>query len=41
MSIMVGGDKAVFDRYEELFRDLSVKNGYLHTGNAGSGHFVK
>ena len=41
MSIMVGGDKEVFDRYEELFRDLSVKDGYLHTGKAGSGHFVK
>ncbi len=41
MSIMVGGDKEVFERYESLFRELSVNNGYLHTGKAGSGHFVK
>ena len=41
MSIMVGGDREVFDRYEELFKDLSVKEGYLYTGKAGSGHFVK
>lgn len=41
MSIMVGGDKEVFERYESLFGELSVNNGYLHTGKAGSGHFVK
>lgn len=38
---MIGGDKAVFDRCESIFRAISVPNGYLHTGEAGSGHFVK
>ena len=41
MSIMVGGDKQTFDKLEELIRDLSVKDGYLYTGSAGSGHFTK
>jgi 6-phosphogluconate dehydrogenase len=38
---MIGGDKAVFDRCESVFKSISVPNGYLHTGEAGSGHFVK
>jgi 6-phosphogluconate dehydrogenase len=38
---MIGGDKAVFDRCEPVFKSISVPNGYLHTGEAGSGHFVK
>ncbi len=38
---MIGGDKAVFDRCEPIFKAISVPNGYLHTGEAGSGHFVK
>lgn len=38
---MIGGDKAVFDRCEKVFKAISVQNGYLHTGEAGSGHFVK
>jgi 6-phosphogluconate dehydrogenase len=41
MSIMVGGEPGSFKRAEHLFKDLSVKNGYLHTGRAGSGHFTK
>jgi 6-phosphogluconate dehydrogenase len=39
--IMVGGSKAVFDRYEHLFRDLSTEKGYGHMGVSGAGHFVK
>ena len=39
--IMVGGRKEVFQRYEALFQDLSVENGYGYMGNAGAGHFVK
>jgi 6-phosphogluconate dehydrogenase len=39
--IMVGGIKEVFRKYELLFRDLSVENGYAHLGSAGAGHFVK
>lgn len=39
--IMVGGDKAVFDEYEQLFKDLSVEGGYAYMGKHGAGHFVK
>jgi 6-phosphogluconate dehydrogenase len=39
--IMVGGEKEVFDRYQNLFRDLSVANGYGYMGASGAGHFVK
>ncbi len=38
---MIGGDRAVFDICEPLFRDLSVEDGYLYCGPSGSGHFVK
>jgi 6-phosphogluconate dehydrogenase len=39
--IMVGGDQALFEHYEPLFRDLSVPDGYLYAGKGGAGHFVK
>ncbi len=39
--IMVGGRKDLFDRYERLFRDLSVPRGYAYVGTRGAGHFVK
>src|SRR3989337_1598253 len=39
--IMVGGRKETFDRYQSLFRDLSVDPGYGYMGPAGAGHFVK
>lgn len=38
---MIGGDKEIFEYCESIFRDISVKDGYLYTGEAGSGHFVK
>ncbi len=38
---MIGGEKAAFSRVEAVFKDISVENGYLHTGAVGSGHFVK
>ncbi|RFU62431.1 phosphogluconate dehydrogenase (NAD(+)-dependent, decarboxylating) [Peribacillus glennii] len=38
---MIGGDKEAFDSVEELFRDISVENGYLYAGEIGSGHFLK
>jgi 6-phosphogluconate dehydrogenase len=38
---MIGGDAAVFAHIEPLFKDLSIENGYLYTGKAGSGHFLK
>ncbi len=39
--IMVGGKETVFRKYEQLFRDLAVPNGYAHLGRSGAGHFVK
>ncbi len=39
--LMVGGDKKIFKKYEILFKDLSVKNGYSYMGKSGAGHFVK
>src|SRR3989338_3051938 len=39
--VMVGGRKELFDKYEKLFRDISVENGYGYMGKSGAGHFVK
>ena len=39
--IMVGGRKEVFQKFEALFRDLSVPDGYGYMGRTGAGHFVK
>lgn len=39
--VMVGGDKETFDYLEPLFKAISVEDGYLYTGKAGSGHFLK
>ena len=38
---MIGGDKATFEYVEKVFKAISLENGYLYTGEAGSGHFVK
>ncbi|MFD2247174.1 phosphogluconate dehydrogenase (NAD(+)-dependent, decarboxylating) [Pontibacter ruber] len=38
---MVGGEPEAFQYCEEIFRDVSVENGYLYVGKPGSGHFVK
>lgn len=38
---MVGGDNAAMKIISPLLIDLSVSNGFVHTGNPGSGHFVK
>jgi len=39
--IMVGGERLVFDKFESLFRDLAVPDGYGYMGKNGAGHFVK
>jgi 6-phosphogluconate dehydrogenase len=39
--IMVGGRKEIFQKFESLFRDLSVPDGYGYMGRSGAGHFVK
>ncbi|MCC5895419.1 MAG: decarboxylating 6-phosphogluconate dehydrogenase [Alkalibacterium sp.] len=38
---MVGGDLEVVKEIEEIFKSVSVENGYLYTGESGSGHFLK
>ena len=38
---MIGGDAEVFKEIEQIFKDISVENGYLYTGKSGSGHFLK
>ncbi len=38
---MIGGEKDIFNSYEELFKDISVEDGYSYMGKAGAGHFVK
>jgi 6-phosphogluconate dehydrogenase len=39
--LMVGGDEAVFQHLEPLFRTLAPENGYGHMGAHGAGHYVK
>jgi 6-phosphogluconate dehydrogenase len=38
---MIGGDADVFEYVSKVFKDISVENGSLYTGAAGSGHFTK
>jgi len=38
---MVGGDKKAIDVCGPILAKLAVKDGYLHCGPSGSGHFVK
>ena len=39
--LMIGGKKKLFERFEDLFRDLSADQGYGYMGRSGAGHFVK
>lgn len=39
--LMVGGEADLYLKYERLFRDLSVLDGYAYMGKSGAGHFVK
>lgn len=39
--LMVGGEKPIFDRVAPLLQTLAPPDGFLYTGAAGSGHFVK
>lgn len=39
--LMVGGDRQTFDYLENVFKDISAKEGYAYMGSSGSGHFVK
>ena len=40
-SLMIGGDKKIYNKMQPLFKDLAVKNGYGYMGISGAGHFVK
>lgn len=42
-NFMIGGDDAqVFDKYlKPIFEGIAQKDGYLYTGKAGSGHYLK
>jgi 6-phosphogluconate dehydrogenase len=39
--LMVGGDPVAFQQKEPIFRDLAPKDGYLHVGPSGAGHYTK
>jgi 6-phosphogluconate dehydrogenase len=39
--IMVGGKKKNYEKYENLFEDLSAPGAFGYMGKAGAGHFVK
>ncbi|SES31941.1 phosphogluconate dehydrogenase (NAD(+)-dependent, decarboxylating) [Salisediminibacterium halotolerans] len=39
--VMAGGPREAVDPLENMFRDISLPKGYLHTGPSGSGHFLK
>ena len=38
---MIGGEKSVFLRHEELFQALSDGKSYQYLGKSGVGHLVK
>lgn len=38
---MIGAEDEVFNYIENLVKDISVENGYMHTGKNGSGHYTK
>jgi len=39
--LMVGGEREVVAPLEPIFRSLAPKDGYLHAGGPGAGHYVK
>jgi 6-phosphogluconate dehydrogenase len=39
--LMIGGERAPYERAEPLFRSLAPAAGYAHVGGPGAGHFVK
>lgn len=40
-SIMIGGERKVFEKLEPLFHDLAAPNSYQFFEGAGMGHFIK
>src|SRR5699024_5638341 len=39
--LMIGGEKKVFEFMEPFFKSLACKDGYIYSGSAGSGHYLK
>lgn len=39
--MMIGGDQQIFAELKPLFTDLCVDKGFIHSGPAGSGHYLK
>jgi 6-phosphogluconate dehydrogenase len=39
--LMVGGERGVFEKLNELWLDLSAEGGYSHIGESGAGHYAK
>jgi len=39
--LMIGGEKKAFDLVEPVFAALAPRDGYMHCGPTGAGHFVK
>jgi 6-phosphogluconate dehydrogenase len=39
--MMIGGERAVFERMQPIFETLAPPNGYEYVGPSGAGHFVK
>ncbi|HEX6436873.1 MAG TPA: decarboxylating 6-phosphogluconate dehydrogenase [Candidatus Binatia bacterium] len=39
--LMIGGEKAIVDRVDPIFKTLAPENGFCHVGPSGAGHFVK
>ncbi len=39
--LMIGGERELYKKHEQLFRDLSAEGGYGYMGKSGAGHFVK
>jgi 6-phosphogluconate dehydrogenase len=40
-SLMVGGDKKVFQNLEPIFKSVAAPGGHAYMGPSGSGHYVK
>lgn len=39
--LTIGGEEKVYESLRYLFSSMSVKDGYIYTGQPGSGHYVK
>ena len=40
-SLMIGGDRATYERLEPIWKTLAPEDGFLYCGPNGAGHFVK